>query len=216
MNNDTKAILVGAGGHAKVVCDSYLSQAADANSKIIGTLDPAIEVGTNWYRDIEVMGDDDSLEQGTQTQYVLLNGLGHLPHDSGIRAKVYNKFKEQGFSFAKVIDSSAVVSPSATIGEGAQLLAGVIIQADTQVGDNCIINTGAQLDHDCIIGAHSSVAPRAVLCGGVTLGKNVFVGANAVIIQNVVVEDDAVIAAGSVVTKNVAAGQVIYPPRVKS
>lgn len=208
-----KAIIVGAGGHAKVVCDSYMSQDSTNCAEVIGAVDPALEIGMPWYRNLTILGDDSELERQSKTQCVLLNGLGQLPHDSGIRTKVYNKLKAQGFDFATVIDGSAVVSPSVKLDEGVQVLAGVIIQADAQIGANCIINTGAQIDHDCVIGEHSSVAPRAVLCGGVRLGKNVFVGANAVIIQNVVVEDGAVIAAGSVVTKNVSAGQVVYPPR---
>lgn len=215
------AIMVGAGGHAKVVCDSYFSQPVyrdieSAHSEIVGAVDPALAVGSDWYRGIKIIGDDSALDETSQTDIVLLNGLGQLPNDNGSRVKVYNKFKQQGFVFSTVVDQSAIVSPSVKIGEGAQLLAGVIVQADTCIGENCIVNTGAQIDHDCVIGDHTSISPSAVLCGGVKLGKNVFVGANAVIIQNVVIDDDAVIAAGSIVTKNVSAGQVVYPPRAEN
>lgn len=44
--------------------------------------------------------------------------------------------------------------------------------------------------------------------GKVTIGKRVFIGVNTVIVNSVEIGDDAVIAAGSVVTKDVPAGEI--------
>ena len=41
------------------------------------------------------------------------------------------------------------------------------------------------------------------------LGRNVWVGSNATILQGVTIGDNAIIAAGAVVTKNVAANTVV-------
>lgn len=43
----------------------------------------------------------------------------------------------------------------------------------------------------------------------ITIGKNVWIGANATVLQGVTVGDDAVIAAGAVVTKDVAPGTIV-------
>lgn len=43
----------------------------------------------------------------------------------------------------------------------------------------------------------------------IVLGRNVWVGANSTILQGVAVGDNAIIAAGAVVTKDVAANTVV-------
>jgi len=50
-----------------------------------------------------------------------------------------------------VIHPRAVISP-APPAEGAQVLAGAVINPGVTIGENCLINTGAVIDHDCAIG----------------------------------------------------------------
>ena len=53
--------------------------------------------------------------------------------------------------FASAIHSSAVVSPSAKIGEGTVVMQGSVIQADVVIGKHCIVNTKASIDHESVI-----------------------------------------------------------------
>jgi maltose O-acetyltransferase len=50
------------------------------------------------------------------------------------------------------------------------------------------------------------------------IGRNVWIGGGAILLPGVTIGDDAVIGAGSVVTRNVAAGQTVYgnPARAKT
>ena len=52
----------------------------------------------------------------------------------------------------------------------------------------------------------------------ITIGRNVWIGGGAIILPGVVVGDDAVIGAGSVVTRDVPAGATVFgnPARVKT
>ena len=47
--------------------------------------------------------------------------------------------------FGVAIHPSAVVSPSAKIGEGTVIMAGAVVNADAVIGRHCIINTGASV-----------------------------------------------------------------------
>ena len=105
--------------------------------------------------------------------------------------------------FGVAIHPGAIVSPSATIGEGTVVMPGAIVNADAVIGRHCIVNTGASVEHDCHLEDFCHVAPHATLCGTVHLGEGVWIGAGAVVVQNLSVGAWSVVGAGTVVINNV-------------
>ena len=80
-------------------------------------------------------------------------------------------------------------------------------QGGIDIGDNCLIGhqvVFATLNHDLDPAKRAGMHPAPI-----KLGRNVWVGAHATILAGVTVGDDAVIAAGAVVTKDVPAGAVV-------
>lgn len=112
-------------------------------------------------------------------------------------------------SYAVALHPSALVSPSAILGEGTVVFHGAIIQARSAVGKHVIINTGAQVDHDNHISDFAHIGPGAVLCGNVTVGEGVLIGAGAVVMPGITLGDWAIVAAGAVVARDVAAGVTV-------
>jgi maltose O-acetyltransferase len=82
-------------------------------------------------------------------------------------------------------------------------VAAVTIGDDTQIGPAVQIYAA---DHP-----RDAEQRRAGLELGrpVTIGRNVWIGGGAIILPGVVIEDDAIVGAGSVVTRNVAAGATV-------
>lgn len=75
------------------------------------------------------------------------------------------------------------------------------------LGDGCQIGHGvvfATLNHGLAPKDRKTTYPAPIV-----LGRNVWVGANATILQGVTIGDNAVVAAGAVVTKDVAANTVV-------
>lgn len=75
------------------------------------------------------------------------------------------------------------------------------------LGDGCQIGHGvvfATLNHGLAPQDRHTTYPAPIV-----LGRNVWVGANATILQGVTIGDNAVVAAGAVVTKDVAANTVV-------
>lgn len=80
-------------------------------------------------------------------------------------------------------------------------------QGGIELGDGCLIGHQtviATLNHDISPATRSSMTPAKVI-----LGKNVWVGAHSTILPGVTIGDNAVIAAGAVVTKDVPANAVV-------
>lgn len=125
---------------------------------------------------------------------------------------------DSSVEFATAIHPSAVVSPSAKIGEGTVVMAGAVINADAVIGKHCIVNTGATVDHDCLIGDYCHVAPGANISGGTHIGEGTWIGVGACVIQCLNIGKDCMIGAGSVVVKDIPDGVTAYgnPCRVRT
>ena len=119
--------------------------------------------------------------------------------------------------FSTAIHPSAIISPSAKIGEGTVVMAGAVINADAVIGKHCIVNTGATVDHDCVIGDYCHIAPGAHISGGTQIGEGTWIGVGACVIQCLNIGKDCMIGAGSVVVKDIPDGVTAYgnPCRVK-
>ena len=200
MNRDLPVIVLGAGGHAKVVIAALKGSGVTIAG--IADLDPA----THGRRvlGVPVLGGEKVAMNRKQNEIALVNGVGST-RPSPRRREIFERFKQAGYAFRVVIHPSAVVGEETDIGEGSQIMAGAIVQPGCRIGANTIVNTRASVDHDCVLGAHVHVAPGAVLGGGVSVGDGAHVGAGAKVIQNIELGAGALIAAGATVVSDVPA-----------
>ena len=121
-------------------------------------------------------------------------------------AKAY----DQELEFSTAIHPSAVVSPSAKIGEGTVVMAGAVINADAVIGKHCIINTGATVDHDCMIGDYCHIAPGVNISGATHIDEGTWVGVGSCVIQCLHIGSNCMIGAGSVVVKDIPDNVIAY------
>lgn len=113
------------------------------------------------------------------------------------------KVNNPDIKFATAIHPSAVISPTAKIGEGTVVMAGAVVNADAVIGNHCIINTGATVDHDCKIGDYCHIAPGVNISGATNVGEGTWVGVGSCVIQCLNIGKNCMIGAGSVVVKDV-------------
>lgn len=204
-----KIIIIGAGGHSKVLID--LIQQAD-NFNLVGLTDKNLPIGKK-VLGIPVLGNDailpNLIAKGIKLAAV---GVGSIK-DNKIRKKLYEQALNLGFVLPPLKHPSAIIAKNVQIEAGVQIMAGAIIQTNAKIGKNTIINTGAQIDHDCLIGQNVHIAPGAMVSGGVVVEDGAFVGVGAIIIQNITIGQGAIVGAGAVVIKNVPAKtQVVGVP----
>lgn len=197
----TPIIVLCAGGHAKVLINVLL----ECKEEIISVVDQDPRKHGSSLLGIKVMGGDELVLSHPPESIQLVNGLGSVDTLQP-RRLLFEKFKQKGYRFATVIHPSAVVAREVTLGEGVQIMAGVVIQPGVSIDADTIINTAASIDHDCRIGTHTHIAPGAVLSGGVCVGSEVHLGTAAAATHGVEIGDRALVAAGSIVTRNIGAG----------
>jgi sugar O-acyltransferase (sialic acid O-acetyltransferase NeuD family) len=197
-------IVVGGGGHGRVVLEALRS----AGREVRGVVDRDPAVARLLPKGVPWLGDDAALATFPPGQYSLVNGVGGI--GDGNRRAIFEKWREQGYVFAPVRHESAVIAHDIELGEGAQVMAGAVLQPGVRIGANAIVNTRAAIDHDCFIGDHCHVAPGAVLCGGVVLGEETHIGAGAVVIQGVRIGRGAMIGAGAIIRRDVGDNVMVY------
>lgn len=205
-------ILIGAGGHAKVLLSLLLHN----NMSLIGICDPGlVKQGYDRWRGIPVLGGDDVIMSFDSSEVFLVNGIGQLP-GSRLRQQLFERFQQCGYYFPPLVHSSAWVDPSSDLKAGVQIMAGAIVQADCVIGENSIVNTRASVDHDCQVGANVHIAPGATLCGNVQIGAQAFIGCGSTIIQGRSVGNASVVGAGTTLVKDLEIGQLAIGATVKS
>lgn len=203
-------IVLGAGGHASVLVDMLRSQGVVP----LALVAPVAGAPRAVLADIPLWHDEAKILAYRPNEVELVNGIGSLP-GSSLRAELFARYRALGYHFASVVSTQAMVSDYAVLEEGAQVMAGAIIQAGTRIGFNSIINSGAIVDHDCNLGGDNHVAPGAVLSGGVVTGERVHIGTGAAVIQSISIGSDAVVGAGATLTRPVGEKQIAYVARCR-
>jgi UDP-perosamine 4-acetyltransferase len=197
-------IVLGAGGHAKVLIFALQKQSAE----ILGVTDLDAGKKHQLWCGVPIIGGDEAVMTYSGEMIYLVNGVGSVRTGSQ-RRELFERFNGLGYQFASVIHPSAIMAADVVCAEGVQIMAGAMIQVGSFIGENAVINTGAIVDHDCQIGAHAHISTGAVLCGGIQVGEGAHIGAGATVIQGIRIGNNSLVAAGAVVVRDVPDGMTV-------
>ncbi len=195
----TRLVVIGAGGHGKVVADAAEAQGKFDAIVFIDRDESQTTVAGVW----PVVSHRDNFAEFDDQNSEFFVAIGN----NAIRAKVLQQLIRDELPIATIVHPSAVVSPYSQIGSGSLICANSVINPFTNVGVGCILNTGCSVDHDNRIGDFVHIAPGCRLAGTVTVGRLSFLGAASVVIPNTEIGEEAQTGAGSVVIRSL-------PPRV--
>jgi UDP-2-acetamido-3-amino-2,3-dideoxy-glucuronate N-acetyltransferase len=136
------------------------------------------------------------------------------------KAEVYTEFVGKGTK----IWQFTVVLPGAKIGNNCNINALCFIENDVIIGNNVTVKCGVQLwdgitiEDDVLIGPNATFTndkyPRSKNVNfelkRTTIKKKASIGANATILCGITIGENAMIGAGSVVTKDIPEGELWY------
>lgn len=139
------------------------------------------------FDDLSAASDRSSLE------IVIANG------EPAIKEKLYRKVKTAGFSLGKVIDPSAIISPTAFLGEGTIITFHCTVASSAVLGNNVALNVKAIVGHDITINDHSVISSMVNIGGACVVGARTYIGMASQIKEGLIVGNDVIIGMGSVV-----------------
>jgi sugar O-acyltransferase (sialic acid O-acetyltransferase NeuD family) len=107
-----------------------------------------------------------------------------------------------------LVDKSARLCRSASIGSGVQIMPGAFVHNDARIGRQCLINTCALIEHDCVLEDGVEIGPGAVLAGRVHVGANSWVCTGASVAPRIRIGKNSIVGAGAVVIDDIPDGVV--------
>lgn len=185
-------VIIGAGGHAKVIADIILL----SGDNLLGFLDDNEEKqNSEVYKGYKVIGKISDAEKHKENYFIIAIGDNHT------RGNIANKL--QGLKWYTAIHPNAIIADTAKIGDGTAIMAGVVINVDSEIGNHCIVNTSSSIDHDNNIEDFVHISPGAHLAGKVYVGQYSWICAGSTIINNINIRDNVIIGAGATVINNI-------------
>lgn len=198
-NSKNRVMIIGAKGHATQVIDAVIS----CGFVPVGCFDNNLTVGTEFYRGVRILGNDDDAKRISSeldvSQAVL--GVGAL-NNVKIRVEIVEKYMKIGFDFPVVVSLNALVSPSAELRKGVVVLQGANIGPNVLIDEFSIINQSANICHDTVIGEHTNIAPGAIIAGSCVIGKRCLIGMGATLFTGITVGDGQIVQNGDNVLNN--------------
>lgn len=179
-------IIIGAGGHAKVVIDCIEQE----NKYEVSS------VADDVYDNRSILHFKVIKKEKNYVNQNAIIAIGNGATRKSIAQELQS-------NFVTTIHPTAVISNYAKIGKGCQVFASAVVNAGATVGQHVIINTGAIVEHDCWIGDYVHLSPNCCLGGNVTVGAGTHIGIGATVIQGITIGANVIVGAGAVVVSNI-------------
>ncbi|MGJ8681694.1 acetyltransferase [Paraglaciecola sp.] len=202
MTDNKVLIVVGAGGHGKVVAECAESMSLYTEIVFLDAVMPEqTEVGA-W----RIIGIPESFESFLSESSEFFVAIG----DNKTRQRWLKILIDGGAKIATLVHASATISEYSSLGIGSLLCAHSVVNPYSTIGVGCILNTGATLDHDCEVENFVHIAPGCHVAGIVNIGELSFIGIGSSIVQSVNIGKNCVIGAGSVVVGDIRENTLGY------
>lgn len=191
-------LVYGSGGFGKEVVDIALRINQTSNRwSGITFVDDFQSPGTKY--GIDLMRLDVALGRFGLSGLELVVAIG----EPAIRDKIFGVLKEKEVQFATIIEPSAIVSGTASLGNGVIVTSFCSIASSAVIGDNVVLNAKAIVGHDVVIGRSTVLSSMVNVGGACRVGSCSYVGMAAQVKQGITIGDRTIIGMGSVVHDSV-------------
>ena len=202
-----KLLIIGSGGHAKSILDSFRKNNIN---EAVGFIDEYKNKGET-INDLKIVGKIRDIPNFVKNNDVncFIIGVG----DNFLRKSIYEQIislKLKNFKPISIVDETATISSYSSIGKGCYIAPKTVIQTSTKIGIFNVINTGTIIEHDNKIGNFSSTAPGCVTGGNVKVGNLCHLALSAVIKNNISLGSNTIVGSNSYINKNCKSNSIYF------
>ena len=200
-------IIIGAGGHAAEIRDyisHYNQKHPNEAINVLGFLDDNESAHSQYNYAEPFLGGIKNHKVSNDRLYIM--GIANLKYRRGI----IEQFKTQGAQFTSLIHPTAIVSPSAVIGEGVVISHHASVGPKAQIGDFNMLNSRCTIGHDSKLGDYNFISPQVAIAGNTVIGHENMFGTNSCTIPGIQVGNNNTIGAGMIVYKNIKDQETVF------
>ena len=187
-------VICGAGGLGREIL-SLIRRDYDDVWNVIGFIDPNLKL-QSLVNGVPVL--PESFLDREEMAVVL--GMASSERKTMLLEQIHTK---HNLIMPNIISSKASVDNNVYWGIGNVVTDFCWISTNVKIGDGVLVNVASTIGHDAVIENCCSIMPQCAISGNVYIGKNTLIGAKSFILQGKHVGQNAVIAAGSCVFRNV-------------
>jgi len=114
---------------------------------------------------------------------------------------------ENNLELTSIVDPSAVVSDSSSIGIGTYIGPNVVIDSDAKIGENCIILFNTVISREVEIAENCFISAGCVLKGSISVSKSSFISANVSLAKSI--HERSFVNAGVVLTDEITESSIV-------
>ena len=167
-------LIIGAGGHAKEILDIF-EKKSETNDLCFYD-DISLNIPKLLYGKYRILRNINEATNFFLEDKRFILGIGNPQ----ARNKIANKFGEIGGVLTSVISSNCIIgNHQVFLGQGLNIMHGVIITNDVNIGEGTLINANATVHHECSIGEYCEISPGCRITGNATIGNYCNIGANS-------------------------------------
>ena len=127
-----------------------------------------------------------------------------------LKLNIIEKLHQIGSKEKTVISKLTNLSTYGTsVGKGSVLIGNTNISSNVTIGENCLIYNHSNIPHDTIIGDFVEVAPHCSFGGRTIIKSNSSIGIGVITLPDIIIEENCIIGAGTIVTKNVPKNSIV-------
>ncbi|MPM74665.1 putative acetyltransferase EpsM [bioreactor metagenome] len=173
-------LIIGAGGHGMVV-----AEAAELEGRwdSISFLDDRQDIDR--VLDYKIIGTLNDYEEFIGKYEYVIVAIGNNEK----RLQLIEELKAAGYKIPIIIHPRAWVSSYSNIGEGSVILAGAVVNTNSNVGKGCIININSCIDHDSIIEDGVHVCSSAIVRSMCKIGRLSYIGAGSCVTSGLIIKE---------------------------
>ena len=125
-----------------------------------------------------------------------------------VRAKLFKKVKKLKLNITSLIDPSASISPTASIGQGVIAYPFTIIASSAIIGNNVLVNASSVIGHDIKVGNNTVISSHVDVGGACIIGENSYIGMGSMIKEKLSIGSNVIVGISSAVHRNIPDGVI--------
>ncbi len=200
----SKVVIFGTGSLAEMVSFYF---AADSAYNVVAFTATGDRIQARLFSDRPVVPYETIMESHPPSDYAMFIAVGYQEMNH-VRSHFYFDAKAKGYQLPSCVTSQATGRGTLHIGDNCCVFDSSTIEPFARIGNDVVVWNGAHVGHHSSIGDHSFLAPHAVIAGNTDVGEHCFFGVNSTVRDGLTIANDCLIAAGALVMRDTAPGEV--------